>query len=313
MGYKLLKIIFRSALLAYHKRLVYYGMDTIPKDKPVLFLPNHQSALLDVLFVATNCNRKPFFLTRSDVFGKTLLNAFFKFLRMIPIYRIRDGRSTLSKNDAIFDNCAQVLKKGHAIVMFPEANHNLRRRVRPLSKGFTRVLFRALEHDPNLDIQIVPVGLNYKHAELFADEVAVYYGAPIAVRELYDDGDLRGSVERIKNKVSDRLQQLTTHIAPEASYSSIENALDVSSADYLKPRAVNAMVAKLQKGEILPRREGISRRYPLCYPIFLLLNLPVILIWKKGVKPKSGSPNLPVPSGLPRHSSVISCIIVYCS
>jgi len=288
MVYTALKSIILIGLHAYHKKIAVYGVQNIPKDKPVLFLPNHQSALLDVFLVATDFSRKPYFLTRSDVFGKPVLNAFFKYLRMIPVYRIRDGRDTLTKNDAIFDACAQVLTKGEAVTMFPEANHNLRRRVRPLSKGFTRVLFKALELSPELDIQIVPVGLNYSHALGFPDTVAVYYGQPIAVQELYDPKDLPASAVHIKDTVSARLKSLTTHITPAAHYHEINSYLKAEKVNFLNPSMANSLVQKWSpsKNKSIPKKVTNTTRPSPLYPLFLLLNFPVVLLWKLLVRPK---------------------------
>ena len=60
---------------------------------------------------------------------------------MLPVYRIRDGWGNLNKNTAIFSKSALLLSEDEAVVVFPEGNHNLRRTVSPLSKGFTRVVF----------------------------------------------------------------------------------------------------------------------------------------------------------------------------
>ncbi len=218
MLYTVLKNSLAFGLYAYHSKIEIHGFDTIPKNKPVLFLPNHQNALLDTLLVAVKCNRKPYFLTRSDIFGNVVLNALFKYVHMIPVYRLRDGRDKLAKNHEVFDTCAKLLERGEAITIFPEANHNLKRRVRPLSKGFTRLLLRALELSPELDIQIVPVGMNYKHALHFPDSVALRYGKPIAVQELFDKNDLLGSTNKIKDTVEAQLKILTTHITPEENY-----------------------------------------------------------------------------------------------
>jgi len=288
MLYIALKSLISLGLHAYHKKIEVYGADNIPKEGPVLFLPNHQSALLDVLLVGANFKRKPYFLTRSDVFGKPVLIAFFNYLKMIPVYRIRDGRDTLSKNDAIFDVCAQLLKKGEAVTMFPEANHNLDRRVRHLSKGFTRLIFKALELSPQLDIQIVPVGFNYNRAVGFPDTVAVYYGKPILVQQLYDPEDLPGSVSTIKNSVSASLETLTTHITPETHYDEINSYLEAEQVDFLDPQVSNDLIKKwsASKKDTILKNEPHTCRRSLWYPLFVLLNFPVVLLWKLGVKPK---------------------------
>lgn len=294
MLYNFLKNAIAFGLHGYHKKITVHGLEQVPKDKPVLFLPNHQSALLDVLLVGIKCNRKPYFLTRSDVFATGLLRTFFSYLRMIPIYRIRDGRSTLAKNDAIFDISSEVLQKGKALVMFPEANHNLERRVRPLSKGFTRVLFRALAADPKLDIHIVPVGLNYKNATHFPDEVAVYYGKPIAVQELYDRTDEKSSAAQIKNCVSEHLQQLTTHIQPQEHYGKIHSYLEALETDFLNPHQANGYIKNWTFDSTVSNTSKASVHNKIAknttgvvwYWVFVVLNYPLILLWKKGVKPK---------------------------
>jgi 1-acyl-sn-glycerol-3-phosphate acyltransferase len=289
--YNSIKHVIKFGLHAYHKKIKVEGLDNIPKNKPVLFLPNHQSALLDVILIAVDCNRKPFFLTRSDVFGKPLLNRIFSFFRMIPIYRIRDGRDTLSKNDAIFNRCAEVLGESEAIVMFPEANHNLKRRVRNLSKGFTRVLFRSLEVNPDIDIQIVPVGLNYKEATSFPDSVAVYYGEPISVKSLIDLDNKATSILKIKNAVSSGLKQLTTHISSEENYDAIIHYLNHKEADFLKPESTNEFIHEFNEQEHkemkVPKH---GKKKSLLLSLFMVFNFPVILLWKSLMKPKVWEP-----------------------
>lgn len=292
MLYQLLKYGITLGLQAFHKKILVHGLSNVPKSKPVLFLPNHQNALVDVLLIGTNCNRKPYFLARSDVFRKSMLRTFFNYLKMIPVYRLRDGRDTVSRNHEIFATCAQLLKKGEALTMFPEANHNLKRRVRPLSKGFTRVLFKALEYAPELDIQIVPVGLNYQSAELFPDSAAVYYGVPISVQHLYDSNDLVGSALKIKNAVATSLKELTTHVEPESDYDEIIDYLNGENVNFLDPKATNILIKNWDSKTDYISKEKTSKSIlsvMLC-PLFLLINLPVLLIWKLILKPKVWEP-----------------------
>jgi 1-acyl-sn-glycerol-3-phosphate acyltransferase len=288
MLYWVLKNSIHFGLFCYHRKIQVHGLENVPKNKPVLFLPNHQNALIDVLLVGVHCNRKPYFLARSDVFRVRALNALFNYVRMIPIYRIRDGRNTLSKNSAVFDRCAHFLSNGEAIVMFPEGNHNLKRRVRSLSKGFTRVLFRALERFPELDIQLVPVGLNYEDAEKFPDSATLCYGKPISVQALYDKEDAQGSVVRIKEAVTVRLKTLTTHISPEVQYTEIANYLEAQKVDFLDPVKTNRLIKQgvIGTSPVAETTTLSSKKRSIFQMIFLFLNLPVILFWRLVVKPK---------------------------
>ncbi|MGO4920734.1 lysophospholipid acyltransferase family protein [Maribacter spongiicola] len=286
--YSLVKYVVKTGLYGYHKKIVISGLEHITKDKPVMFLPNHQSALIDVLLIATDCNRKPYFLTRSDVFKGKLLKRIFSYFRMLPIYRMRDGRDTLSNNEAIFNSCAEILNRGEALLLFPEANHNLQRRVRPLSKGFTRILFRTFEMCPALDVQLIPVGFNYKHAAHFPDEVTICYGKPISARSLYDKNDLNTSSIIIKNQISSSLENLTTHIPIDEDYDEILNRLIAEKADFLKPTSVNEKIKVLtQQGIDSSNMPALEKRvFNLFSWLLAFLNFPIIIIWRLWLKPK---------------------------
>ncbi|TMM53216.1 glycerol acyltransferase [Maribacter algarum] len=279
----------KANLHLYYGKIRVSGLENVPKDKPVLFLPNHQSALLDVLLIATDCNRKPWFLTRSDVFKSKTLISIFNFFQMIPIYRIRDGRESLKNNQAVFDRCSELLIQKEALLMFPEANHNLKRRVRPLSKGFTRILFNTLDKAPETDIMIIPVGINYRDAIRFPDKVALYFDTPIAVNGMYDPTNEKGSVDKIKKAVSSRLKTLTTHIENEETYDETVQKLEIEGVDFLNPKEVNAALQNLNSTDQTVKKSsdvlaGIGKG------IFTLLNLPMLILWRTFGKPKVWEP-----------------------
>ncbi len=291
IGYQLLKNWIKQGLYLYYGKIKISGLENVPKDAPVLFLANHQAALLDVLLIGVDCNRKPFFLTRSDVFRKPVLKKFFAYLRMIPIYRIRDGREALKNNEAVFNQCAELFRNNHAIIMFPEANHNIKRRVRPLSKGFTRIIFNALEQTPDLAIHIVPVGLNYKNTKDFPDKVSLIYGEPIVVNTMHDPDDLQGSVNNLKKAVSDKLKTLTTHIEHEENYDNIVGQLNNLGVDYLNPFRTNEILKNLKIDDRFRNPKPSANTFSmLLKSIFVILNFPVVLLWRAWLKPKVAEP-----------------------
>lgn len=290
IGYNVVRLWVKVCLHLYFGKIKVSGLDHVPKNKPVLFLSNHQNALLDVLLIGVDCNRKPWFLTRSDVFKKKVLAAIFEFFQMIPIYRIRDGRESLKNNQAVFDRCSRLLRENQAILMFPEANHNLKRRVRPLSKGFTRILFKTLELAPDTDIRIVPVGLNYKNAIHFPDQVALFFGKDILIKDLFDATDEKGTVDRIKKVVSDQMKTLTTHIENEDTYDRTIQKLNTVGVDYLNPKEVNVLLKNLMHIKAKDTKETLNFSYQIFKGIFTLVNLPMVLLWRKLVKPKAKEP-----------------------
>ena len=260
------------------------GRDNIPLGKPVLFLSNHQNALMDVMLIATRYHGKPWFLTRSDVFRNGFFRSLFNFLQMLPIYRIRDGRTNLHKNKAVFERCGRLLGANESILVFPEANHSLERRVRPLSKGFTRIVHAALEQNPGLDMQLVPIGQNYAHPRQIGDSAAVYFGKPIAVQRYIDSTDF---IAKIKQEVFESLKGLTTHI-PEKDYGAITQKVGEEGEIYLQPERVNSMISEQSFGTIQVPRNNIAHKVNRI--LFILWNLPLVILWRALLKPKVPEP-----------------------
>ncbi|MDG1572325.1 1-acyl-sn-glycerol-3-phosphate acyltransferase [Robiginitalea sp. M366] len=278
--YALLKPLIRTAFRCYYQRLHFEGMEQVPADKPVVLLPNHQNALLDPLIYAAFARaRKPYFLTRSDVFRGGFLEAVFEALRMIPIYRMRDGRHTLKRNAEVFDRCAALLAAGEHLLLFPEANHNLKRQVRPLSKGFTRIVQHAMELHPGLDLQLVPVGINYQDAAGFPDRVTYMFGAPIPASRWKSVKDPNAFAASMKQAVFEVLSQQTTHADPERDYETQIQPLEAKGADFLQPAAVNAYL-KGQADALPVRRMKKGGSYRLWDLLFRLVNFPVWLPWR---------------------------------
>jgi 1-acyl-sn-glycerol-3-phosphate acyltransferase len=272
----------------YFKKVDVIGVQNVPKDKAVLLLGNHQNALLDALLIATKSGRFSYFLTRAAVFKNPWISQLLRSLQMLPVYRIRDGWSNLTNNNAIFETCTNALQEKEAVVIFPEGNHNLERRVRPLSKGFTRIVFDTLDTYPDIDIQLVPVGLNFVNATGFPDSAAMYFGEAISAKD-YVSENRNDAVVHLKDRIKTELSELTTNI-PEDNYESILERLDALNVNYLKPKAVNACIQANFKNcteQPKPRAQFVNSSFK----ILLIASIFIpYLIWKFWVKPKINEP-----------------------
>ncbi|MBT8281402.1 MAG: lysophospholipid acyltransferase family protein [Muriicola sp.] len=274
------------ALFCYFREIRLHGIEKVPSNKAVMFLANHQNALLDPLVIAAFTPFRSYFLTRADIFVNPLVKQIFNFLRMLPVYRIRDGRDTLAKNEVIFDECTQLLQAGKTIFIFPEANHNIMRRVRPLSKGFTRIIFTALEKDPDLEVLLVPVGINYEQADGFPDRVAFYFDEPISSRDNYNPSELAASVSGLKELVSNGLKRSTTHIEDLTEYERIHNFLVGKGVDFQNPEESNTLIKEFLRNPVEQDRPKQSVYELLLTAIFLTINAPIVFFWRWVLKPK---------------------------
>ncbi len=204
----------KLAIKLFYRRIELNGTDQYPKSGPVFLAPNHQNAFMDALIPAVFIREPIHFLARSDVFKNKRMAAFLGSINMMPVYRQRDGLSNLAKNEEIFKKCRNILKSGGTLLIFPEATHLGERRVRPLSKGFTRVLFGTLEEAPETDINIVPLGINYSHYHKAGARLIVNFGKPISVlpyRADYEANPHR-TMTALRDKVRTALSQEVIHL-----------------------------------------------------------------------------------------------------
>ena len=98
------------------------GAENIPQEGTIIFAPNHLNALMDALAVLDICPKQfsVSFLARADIFKNPLLTKFLRFSKIMPAYRSRDGFEQLGKNQAVFEQCVDLLQNGHALCIMPE-------------------------------------------------------------------------------------------------------------------------------------------------------------------------------------------------
>lgn len=242
--YQSLKQYVNFGLHLFFKKIKVVGKENIPNNGAVLFVANHQNALIDALLLVTQIQRKTHFVARADVFKRPIVKKMLALIYMMPIYRITDGRQSMSKNDEILDKCKQILLNEEGLMIFPEGNHNLQRRLRPLSKGFTRIVFSALADNPKLNLKIVPVGLNYTHHQYYRGSVSLYFGKPINAADYVDDDFNKASLT-LKEATANRLKTLITHVENAADYIEQITRLEAGNPDYLNPLETNLKLKNL--------------------------------------------------------------------
>ena len=116
----------------FYRKVELINTENIPEKGHLIFTPNHQNALMDALALIFTVDRRFVFMARSDIFKKPFIALILYTLKILPIYRIRDGYDSLKKNKEIFQKTVDVLSSDEAtLVMLPEGNHSGIRRLRP--------------------------------------------------------------------------------------------------------------------------------------------------------------------------------------
>lgn len=271
----------KFGLFFYSKKITVLGRKNIPKKGAVLFAVNHPNGLVDPLYVTTTNKRQNHFLVRAASFKKPIIKKILESLYLMPIYRIRDGIQQLANNQEIFEKCHNILQKGETLMIFPEGSHDKKRSTRPLSKGFTRIVFGALEKYKDLEITVIPVGITYQHPSHYPAKVTINYGKPITTRAIFEANPTAKSINILKAKVSKQLKELSVHIPNDEYYDTILQKLNDAQVDFTKVDKVNAMIIN----NVFPEKKLPKKNYlkPLLYLIILNSTIPYLL-WKKASK-----------------------------
>lgn len=221
-----LRLLVKLALKGYFRKIIVDGKENIPQNVPIILVANHQNALIDPLLLATHTTLNPYFLTRASVFKKSFVAKMLNFIRMLPVYRVRDGFATIQQNQGTFDQTYEVLRKNGTVIIFAEGSHSLIRNLRPLSKGFTRMAFGLREKYPETHPVILPVALDFSAHKRSGSRVRLTFGKAISVdMPPSKSGLLTKSVERA-------LKGLVVEI-PEETYEQdlarlIQNKVDLT-------------------------------------------------------------------------------------
>lgn len=185
---------------------------------------------------------------------------------MIPIYRVRDGVKNMEKNQETFDKSVQVLLNGGSMLIFGEGSHSTRRNLRPMKKGFSRIAIQALEENPELDLVILPVAINYSNHNHSGSKARITFG------EVIDPKIHVANFESMISATYSALLPLVVDI-PEERYDYdlqllIDHNIDLTSTTEVKRFLENRTAKNVQ----------IKKPY-LRNKLMKLFHLPIYWIW----------------------------------
>lgn len=261
--------VFQQYLKFWHR--IYYRSikiikyTQVPAPYPVIYAPNHQNALMDALAILLTDYHQPFFLARADIFKSKFIASFLNRMKILPVYRIRDGAENLGKNDEIFKMTSRIFKQGSPLGIFPEANHSVIRSLRPLKKGVVRVAFLAeSENDWKLNLHIIPMGIYYSDIQKMNQDLVLQYGKAIPMsnyRELYEQNEV-AAFNQLRKDIAEGIREHIVDIPNDAEYSFKENIRDLFQLPNFAKYAGNPVV---HSQEIVARLNALERESPEDY------------------------------------------------
>ena len=283
LWYKTMRQYVKFGVRLFFKEIRVEGLQNIPKDKALLFVSGHRNGMIDPIIISTSNNLIHYYLTRASSFKNPMADKLLRSLNLIPIYRIRDGVDSIKKNAAIFDACASVFKKKESVIIFPEGEDGLVRHIRTLKKGFARIIYHYLDKNPDAEVMIVPVGLNYNNVFVPGGTVTVIYGNAFSSKEFHNPEAPNEAFETLKLRVKDELVKLTTHIEDLENHDKIVGVLKSKGIDFLDPKKANKVLATTTDWDIKTTSNKQQQSFfsKVLHLLFSVNTFFPLLIWRK--------------------------------
>jgi len=289
--FRSLKKYCQAALWFYFRSWQIRFVADLPKG-PLIMVANHQNAFLDAILIICSSKRNPWSIARANIFQKPLAKKLLHAIKILPVYRFRDGFSTLRKNDEVIDSYARLLNQGEAILIFAEGNHDDHWRLRTLQKGFARIAIAAEEKSGyTLGLNIVPVGVQYESPSEYRSRVLVSFGAPISVKECKNalenkEGEpvFKDLTEALITKTSEGLRPLILHVEHHEYENKVKHLLHqrAEKGDLVEQlKSDQELIDRLEasKEQLTSPDHPSEKSRPWWNPVYLYGTLNHILPW----------------------------------
>lgn len=198
------------------RRYKVIGTENIPENAACIFAANHTNTLMDALVLLSINQEKKVFIARGDIFNKPFIAKIMYFLRILPIYRIRDGYKSVKDNNAeIIEKAADVIHDKVKLFLYPEATHRTKHSLRQLSKGIFHIALKAnADFGHEMPVYLIPTGIEYGDYFRYRSTALVNFGEPINVTEYVKNHN--GEIEAV---IMNGLRELLTkRLSKQISY-----------------------------------------------------------------------------------------------
>ena len=216
LAYSVLRNWVDACTRASYRRLTVSG--DIPKEGAVIIAPNHTSTLMDALVILC-CRKSPtVFGARADIFKKPAIAKILRFLRIVPLARLRDGAESILRNLETFNEVDDVLANGVPFCIFVEGRHRPMHSLLPIGKGVARIAFASAKERQTY---VVPTGIEHGSFFRYRKPCKVTYGEPVDVNEFlkaHEHESEARTFQEFRKLMFRRISSLITYIPDNEEY-----------------------------------------------------------------------------------------------
>ncbi len=162
-------------------RLTVIGLENVPKDRPVLYIGNHNS-YFDIIYTYPLCVLPTSYVAKDDILKIPLFSVWGKLMKCLFF-----NRSNIKQSLKMILDAVNYLKEGTSVFIFPEGTRNKTGKLVPLNE-FHNGSFKPAEKS---GAPVVPVAISGTADVWEAHmpwvrkaDVCIQYGTPIYLSDL---------------------------------------------------------------------------------------------------------------------------------
>jgi len=226
MIYKTLRLLFYITIRVFFRKYVVKNAERIPATGPLLLVANHPSTFMDPIVICTGIKRPIHFIAKGEAFRSKFAQWILPKFNIIPIYRKEHDPHMTHKNEDTFNKVYEILEKGGVVMIFPEGISVTDRILKKIKTGAARMALGAeAKNNFELDVKIIPFGLNFENPHEFRTDLLINVGEPISVKDyqLSYEKDSFKAVHKLRDEIKKRITELTLLAEDEEGDKMLEN------------------------------------------------------------------------------------------
>ena len=191
----------------------------------MVFGVNHSNTLMDALVLLSSDNIKKVFIARGDIFKKPSVAKILTFLRILPIFRIRNGVAAVRQNDDSLNKAVDVIHDQVDLYLFPEGTHRTKHSLMRMGKGLFHIAVDAnKKFGDQKPIYIIPTAIEYGDYFRYRSTAMINFGNPINVTEFFKhttEENEAVNINQLKDLLGEEISKLFTFIPDDEDYDAI--------------------------------------------------------------------------------------------
>lgn len=172
----------RLASIIFFNKIIINKPAYLKESGPLLLAANHPNSFLDAVVLDILFEKPVWSLARGDVFKKPFYIRLLTKLKILPVYRTREGVENLEENYRTFEACKELFRSKGIVLIFSEGLCVNEWHLRPLKKGTARLAISTWQG--GIPLRVLPVGINYSSFHLFGKNVFINFGNLITDRSI---------------------------------------------------------------------------------------------------------------------------------